>query len=49
MALVALGGRQPVEVQALEDPPHPGVADLDVVVAPQVHGDLGWTEVVGLA
>jgi hypothetical protein len=25
------------------------VADLDVVVAPEVHGDLGWAEVVVLA
>jgi hypothetical protein len=23
VALVALGGRQPVEIEALEDPPHP--------------------------
>jgi hypothetical protein len=49
VALVPLGGRQPIEIQALEDPPHPGVADLDVVVAPEVHGDLGWAEVVVLA
>jgi hypothetical protein len=25
------------------------VADLDLVVAPEVHGDLGWAEVVVLA
>jgi hypothetical protein len=49
VALVPLGGRQPIEIQPLEDPPHPGVADLDVVVAPEVHGDLGWAEVVVLA
>ena len=49
VALVALGGRKAVEVQALEDSPHARVADRDVVVAPQVHGDLGRAEVVVLA
>jgi hypothetical protein len=33
VALVTLQGRQPAQVQPLEDPPHPGVADLHVVVA----------------
>jgi hypothetical protein len=33
VALVALGGGQPVQAQPLEDPPHPRGAELDVVVA----------------
>jgi len=33
MALVALGGRQAVHVEAIKDPPHPRRADLDVVIA----------------
>jgi hypothetical protein len=49
VALVALGSREPVQVQTLEDPPHPGGRDGDVVVAGQVHRDLGWAEVVVLA
>jgi len=49
VALVALGGREAVEVQALEDAPHARGADLDVVVALEVHGDLGRAEVVVLA
>jgi hypothetical protein len=49
VALVALGGREPVEVQALEDAPHSGLRDRDVVVAGQVHRDLGGAEVVVLA
>jgi hypothetical protein len=40
VAAVPLGGGEPAHVQALEDPPDPGGADLDVVVALQVHGDL---------
>ena len=49
VALVPLGGREAVELQPLEDPPHARVADLDVVVALEVHGDPGWAEVVVLA
>ncbi len=49
VALGALGGGEPVEVQALEDAPHAGVADLDVVVALEVHRDLERAEVVVLA
>ena len=49
VALVALGGGQPVQAQPLEDPPHPRVRDRDVVVALEVHGDLGRAEVVVLA
>jgi hypothetical protein len=49
MALVALGGGQPVQLQPLEDAPHARGADLDVVVALEVHGDLGRPEVVVLA
>ena len=48
LRLVPLRGRQPVHAQALEDPPHPGVTDLDVVVALEVHRDLGRAEVVVL-
>jgi hypothetical protein len=33
----------------LRDAPHAGVADVDVVVALEVHGDLGRAEVVVLA
>jgi hypothetical protein len=49
VTLVALGGRQAVELQPLEDAPHARVADLEVVVALEVHGDPGWAEVVVLA
>jgi hypothetical protein len=49
VTLVPLGGREAVELQPLEDAPHPGGADLDVVVALEVHGDPGWAEVVVLA
>jgi hypothetical protein len=47
--LVALGGGQPVHPEPFQDPPYPGGADRDVVVAGQVHGDLGGPEVVVLA
>jgi hypothetical protein len=47
--LVALGGRQAVQLQPLEDAPHARRADLDVVVALEVHRDLGRAEVVVLA
>jgi hypothetical protein len=46
VALVALRSGQPVEAQALEDAPHAGHADRDVVVAGQVHDDLRRAEVV---
>jgi hypothetical protein len=49
VALVALGGGQPVQLQPLEDPPHAGAADLHLVVALEVHGDPGRAEVVVLA
>ena len=49
VALVALRGRQPVQVEALEDAPHAGLADRDVVVALEVHRDLERPEVVVLA
>jgi hypothetical protein len=49
VALVPLGGGQAVELQPLEDAPDAGAADLHLVVAPEVHGDLGWAEVVVLA
>jgi hypothetical protein len=47
--LVRLGGGQPVELEPLEDPPHPGLGDGHVVVAVQVHDDLLGAEVVLLA
>jgi hypothetical protein len=40
VTLVALRGRQAVHVEALQDPPHPRLRDLDVVIALQVHRDL---------
>jgi hypothetical protein len=46
VALVALRGREAAEVQPLEDPPDPGLADVHVVVALEVHGDLARAEVV---
>jgi hypothetical protein len=49
VSLVALGGGQPVQAQPLEDAPHARGADVDVVVALEVHRDLGWAEVVVLA
>src|SRR6516225_5025150 len=49
VALVALRCGEPVQAAALEDPIHPGVADLDVVVALQVHRDLQRAEVIVLA
>jgi hypothetical protein len=48
-ALVALGRGEPVELEAFEDSPHARVGDGHVVVAVQVHGDLGGAEVVVLA
>jgi hypothetical protein len=49
VSLVALGGGQPVQAQPLEDAPHARGADVDVVVALEVHRDLGRAEVVVLA
>jgi hypothetical protein len=40
VAAVALRGRQPVHLQALEDPPHAGVAHSKVVVALEIHRNL---------
>jgi len=34
--------------EPLQDAPHDGLADLDLVVALEVHGDLGRAEVVVL-
>ena len=48
-ALVPLGGREAIHVQALEDPPDPRCADLDVVVELEIHLDLVRYEVVVLA
>jgi hypothetical protein len=49
VALVPLGGGQPVQLQPLQDPPHAGGADLHLVVALEVHRDPGRAEVVVLA
>ena len=49
VTLVALRSRQPVHVEALEDSPYPGRADLDVVVPLEIHRDLHRSEVVMLA
>jgi hypothetical protein len=48
VAFVALRGRQPTQIQALEDSPDTRHADLDVVVALEVHGNLLRPEVVVL-
>jgi hypothetical protein len=48
VALVPLRRRQPVEVSSLQDPPDAGRAHRDVVIALEVHGDLGWAKVVVL-
>jgi hypothetical protein len=47
-AFVALGGRQPVQLEPFEDPPDPGRADRHLVVAAQIHRDLARPEVVVL-
>jgi hypothetical protein len=49
VALVALGGREAVELQPLQDPPDAGGADLHLVVALAVHRDPGRPEVIVLA
>ena len=49
VAFVALGGREPTQLEPFEDAPHARGADLDVVVALEVHGDPGRAEVVVLA
>lgn len=46
---MALGGGQPIQVEALQDPPHPRFGDGDVVVSLQIHDDLVGPEVVVLA
>ena len=47
--LVALRCREPAQVEALEDSPHPRLGNRDVVIALEVHGDLARPEVVVLA
>jgi len=47
-ALVALRGGQTVHSEPLQDPPYPGGADRHVVVAGQIHRNLGRAEVVVL-
>ena len=49
VTLVTLRGGQSIHVQPLEDSPHPRRADIDVVVALEVHPDLQRAEVVMLA
>jgi hypothetical protein len=46
---VALRAGQAVHLESSEDPPHPGLGNLDVVVALDVHRDLQRPEVVVLA
>src|SRR4051794_27371275 len=48
VTLVALRSRQSIHSQPLEDSPHTRRADVDVVVALQVHPDLQRPEVVML-
>jgi len=45
-ALVPLVSGQPGQVHPLQDPPDAGLADLDIVVPLEVHGDLRRAEVV---
>lgn len=40
--------RKPAHVESVQDAPHAGDADRDVVVALQVHDDLPWPKVVVL-
>ena len=49
VALVALRRRQAAHIEALEDPPDPRRAHLDLVVALEIHRDLVGSEVVVLA
>jgi hypothetical protein len=46
---IALGCRQAVHLETLEDPPDPRRADLDVVVPGEIHRDLVRAKVVALA
>src|SRR5207237_10614167 len=48
VTFVTLRCRQAVEVGSLEDPPDAGRAHRDVVIALEIHGDLGRAEVVVL-
>jgi hypothetical protein len=47
-AFVALGSRQAAHASLVQDAPDAGWADLDLVVALQVHRDLVRAEVVAL-
>ncbi|WP_186581553.1 hypothetical protein [Streptomyces sp. BK340] len=49
VALVTLGGRQAAHVETVEDAPDARLADGDVVVPLEVHGDLLGPEVVVLS
>src|SRR5260370_15897795 len=49
MALIALGGGQPTEIQAAQDAPESRLADADVLVALEVHRDFERAKVVVLA
>lgn len=46
--LVALRARDPADVQPFQDAPYAGLADVDIVVTLEVHGDLLGPEVVVL-
>jgi len=47
-SLVALGAGEPAHIEALQDPPDTRIGDLHIVIALQVHRDLGRPEVVVL-
>src|SRR4030088_871400 len=49
VTLIALRGRQSIHTEPLEDSPDPRRADLDIVIALQVHPDLHRPEVVMLS
>ena len=48
MPLVALIGRQPAKLEAVQNAPDAGLGDRDVVIPLEVHHDLVRTEVVVL-
>jgi hypothetical protein len=49
MLLVALRGGEAAHAEAVEDLPHRGVPDLEIVISGEVHRDLQRPEVIVLA
>jgi hypothetical protein len=46
VSFIALGGRQLTHIQAVEDEPHAGHTDGDIVIALPTHDDLASAEAV---